>query len=73
MSHPTDVKVIIYKAISFFPSVFRQFKIVKPTRQPGEKNKLQENKTVSKCYMDAKHNKNFIISFINERNTSKVK
>ena len=37
-----------YKAISCFFSVLRQFKFVKPTRQPGEKtNKLQKTKLSS--------------------------
>jgi hypothetical protein len=35
------LKTDLNKAISCFFSVLRQFKIVKPTRQPGEKtNKL---------------------------------
>jgi hypothetical protein len=38
------------KAISCFFSVLRQFKIVKPTRQPGDKNKQAfKNKFVFAC------------------------
>jgi hypothetical protein len=53
------------KAISCFFSVLRQFKFVKPTRQPGEKNKQAlKNKVIFACYVDVKQQKLPSISFI---------
>jgi hypothetical protein len=41
---------------------------VKPTRQPGEKNKQAlKNKVVSACCMDVKCNKNFIYFFFSAK------
>jgi hypothetical protein len=56
------------KAISCFFSVLRQFKIVKPTRQPGEKNnQALKNKVVSACCMNVECNKNFIHFFFSAK------
>jgi hypothetical protein len=45
------VFVFLAQAISCFFSVLRQLKIVKPTRQPGEKtNKLKKTKLISILY-----------------------
>jgi hypothetical protein len=47
------------KPFLVFSSVLRQFKIVKPTRQPVGKNKqASKNKTASACCMDIEHLKN---------------
>jgi hypothetical protein len=60
-------KIRVYaenNAISCFFSVLRQFKIVKPTRQPWEKNKQAlKNKVVSACCMDVKYNKKYLFLF----------
>jgi hypothetical protein len=45
-------------------SVLRQFKIVKPTRQQGEKTNKQ---VVSTCCMDVKYNKKFIHFFFSAK------
>jgi hypothetical protein len=43
---------------------------VKPTRQPGGKNKQAiKNKVIFACCVERENNKNLIISFINNRNT----
>jgi hypothetical protein len=53
-----------------FLSVLRQFKIVKPTRQQGEKQTSLKNKTASACFMDEKHNQNLIYFIYLERKYS---
>jgi hypothetical protein len=45
---------------SFFFSVLRQFKIVKPTRQPEGKKQTLKNKLASAYCVDVEYNKNLI-------------
>jgi hypothetical protein len=63
-----------YSAISCFFSVLRQFKIVKPTHQPGEKNKQALKIKLSECCMDVKCNKNLIhFFFLQKKSPTKCK
>jgi hypothetical protein len=63
-----NIFVIFGKAI--FRSVLRQFKIVKPTHQQGEKtNKLFKRKNAFACCMDGNTTKIRSIPFINKGNT----
>jgi hypothetical protein len=49
---------MIAKAISCFFSVLRQFKFVKPNRQPGGENKQAlKNKVIFACRVDVKQQK----------------
>jgi hypothetical protein len=64
--------VFFGKAISCFFSALRQFKFVKPTRQPGGKQTsyMYKKKQSYFCMLCGReNNKNLINSFINDRNT----